>query len=339
MKAVSDRTRGVTMVLLSAVSGQGGSGIGAHAFPVLGPVATVGIRQLVTTALMLPLVRPPWRQFTRTDWAIVSVFALIFAVMNSSLYLAVDRIGLGLAVTLEFLGPLGVALVDSRRLLDLLCAGLAAVGVYVLVLPGASTDWLGIGVALLAACCWAAYILLTKVVIRRLPGLQGTATAGAMSACLLLPFTVHAVATHVTILAIGSAVVAGVLSSAIPYALDVGALRLLPRQLFGVLMSVHPLTAALAGSLILGEALALHELFGILLVAASNAVAISAVAVGDSMYLARVDPLAVTMDEPPFAGADQAATAHSDWPNGADMAPSPPCEDPPTSQVNTLAPP
>jgi len=292
-----DRRRGIVMVLLSAVSGQGGAAVGAYAFPVIGPVATVGIRQAATAIIMLPLVRPSWRSFRKSDWVLLVGFAFIFAIMNSTLYLAVERIGLGLAVTLEFLGPLAVALADSRRALDVGCAVLAALGVYVLILPGPSTDWLGIALALVSACCWAAYIFITKAVSRRLPGLEGTATAGAMSACLLLPFSIHALATEATTAAVCSALAAGVLSSAIPYALDIGAIRLLPRRLFGILMSVHPLMAALAGAVILAQGLAAHEICGIVIVVASNAIAVGAVASREtSSYLTQVEPFNVPDD-------------------------------------------
>src|SRR5688572_31012904 len=155
-----------------AASNQVGAGIGAHAFPAMGAAGVVAVRQLVAAVVLLPVARPPVRRMTWSQWWPVLLLALVFAVMNLSLYTAIDRIGLGLAVTLEFLGPLAVALAGSRGRLDLLCAAAAGAGVYVLVLPSGSSDWIGVGCGLLAAGCWASYILLNRLLGQRLPGLQ-----------------------------------------------------------------------------------------------------------------------------------------------------------------------
>jgi inner membrane transporter RhtA len=194
--------------------------------------------------------------------------------MNLTLYIAVDRIGLGLAVTLEFLGPLAVALGTSRSRVDVLCALLAGVGVVALVAPGPTTDYLGVGLALVAAGCWASYILLNRLLGARLPGLQGPAVATAISTALYLPvLVVLVVDDRFTGAALAYAACAGLLCSAVPYAADLIVLRRVPAQFFGVFMSVNPVLAAVAGIVVLGQMLGLREWAGIVIVAAANAIA------------------------------------------------------------------
>lgn len=190
-----------------------------------------------------------------------------------------DRIGLGLAVTLEVLGPLAIALVGSRTRVDLLCALAACAGVYVLILPGRSTDYAGLGCGLLAAACWAAYILLNRLLGTRLPGLQGPAAATSISALAYVPVaTILVIHGRLYGTALLDALAAGLLSSVVPYAADLIALRRIPPRLFGMFMSVHPVLAVLAGMLILGQALRVHEWAGILVVITVNAAAVSAAA-------------------------------------------------------------
>jgi inner membrane transporter RhtA len=267
---------GFATMTASAASNQLGAAVGAHAFAAIGPAGVVAVRQFVAAAVLLPVARPNLRSFTRAQWWPTIALGLVFATMNLSLYVAIDRIGLGLAVTLEVLGPLGVALAGSRTRRDFLFVLIAAVGVYVLVLPGPSSDYLGVGLGLLAAGCWAAYILLNRLVGARLPGLQAPAVATAMSATLYVPVAVllvlHGKLTGMSVL---YAVGAGVFCSVVPYAVDVIALRKVPARLFGLAMSVHPVLAALAGLVVLGETLALHHWVGISLVVTANALAVT----------------------------------------------------------------
>ena len=141
-------------------------------------------------------MRPKFASFTRQQWRLVLVLALIFATMNLSLYVAIDRIGLGLAVTLEFLGPLSVALLASRRVIDLGCALIAGAAAVVLARPQPSTDYAGIFLALLAAACWAGYILVNRVVGARVPGSQGPAAAAGLSALVYVPVGIWALVSH-----------------------------------------------------------------------------------------------------------------------------------------------
>jgi inner membrane transporter RhtA len=196
--------------------------------------------------------------------------------MNLGLYTAIDRVGLGLAVTLEFLGPLGVALAVSRSRRDLGIAAAAAVGVYVLVLPGPASDYVGVGAGLVAAASWAAYILLNRVAGARLPGLQAPALGTALCALAHLPVLLVLTAQdRLAGMPLLYAGVAGVLASAVPYAADLIALRFVPARFFGVFMSVHPVLAALAGMALLGQYLVAREWIGIALVVVANAAAVA----------------------------------------------------------------
>lgn len=263
-------------MLGGALSNQTGAAVGALAFPVLGPAGIVAVRQWVAAAVLLAAGRPRWRSFTAAQWRLILALAAIFAIMNLSLYEAIARIGLGLAVTLEFLGPLGVALAASRRRIDLACALAAGAAVVVLTRPQPSTDYAGIGLALLAAACWACYILLNRAIGTRLPGVQGTAAAAALSALAYLPVgLVVLISRPITLFAIGCAVTTGILASALPFVTDLMALRRIPARLFGTFMSTNPVIAALLGMLILGERLGWIAWVAILVIVASNAVALA----------------------------------------------------------------
>jgi inner membrane transporter RhtA len=279
--ARSGRLAGTALMTGSAASNQIGAATAALAFPALGPAGVVAVRQWVAGVALLVTVRPKFASFTRRQWLPVLALAAIFAIMNLSLYTAIDTIGLGLAVTLEFLGPLSVALAASRRVRDLACALIAAAAVVVLARPQPSTDYAGIGLALLAAVCWACYILVNRVVGARLPGSQGPAAAACLSALLYVPIGIWVLASHqVTAAAIGRAATAGILCSAVPMTADVLALRRVPARAFGVFMSVNPVFAALTGLVILGQSLPLADWLAIAAIVAANAVSASSVRAG-----------------------------------------------------------
>ena len=268
---------GIALMTGSALSSQLGAATAALAFPVLGPAGVVAIRQWVAGAVLLTSVRPKFRSFTGRQWRPVLALALIFATMNLSLYAAINTIGLGLAVTLEFLGPLAVALLASRRAIDLGCALAAAAAVVVLARPQPTTDYAGIGLALLAAACWAGYILVNRVVGERLPGSQGPAAAATLSALLYVPVGIWVLASHpVTAVALGRAATAGVLCSAVPMVTDLLALRRVPARFYGVFMSVNPVFAALVGLVILGQSLQPADWLAITAIVAANTLALSA---------------------------------------------------------------
>jgi len=267
--------RGAATLVASSLSTQLGAASGSLAFPGMGPVGVVAVRQYIAAAVLLPLVRPRIRALTRRQWWPVLLLALVFGTMNLGLYAAIERIGLGLAVTLEFLGPLSVALLSARTVFSALSAVMAGAGVVLIARPEASTDYLGIGLAVAAAASWAAYILLNKTVGARIPGVEGTATATGVSALLFLPvgallFIVRPPDGFTVLCAIG----AGVLASAVPYVADLTALRRVPANVFGILMSINPVFAALIGVLALHESLGAAEWTGVALIVTANVLAL-----------------------------------------------------------------
>ncbi len=269
-------TRGVAVLLASGTGTQIGAALGARSFPAIGPAGAVAVRQLVAAVALLALARPSVRRMTWAQWWPTLLLAAVFATMNLMVYLTVDRVGLGLAITLEFLGPLAIALLGSRTRPDLLIAAAAGIGVYVLVLPDGSSDVLGIVFGLLSAVCWAAYILLNRVAGARLPGLQAPAIAATIAAVAYLPVLGMLIAQgRLWGPPLLYAVAAGVLSSVIPYAVDLVVLRTVSPRLFGVVMSAQPGLAALAGLVLLGQVPAGHEWVGIAIVAASNVAAVT----------------------------------------------------------------
>jgi inner membrane transporter RhtA len=266
---------GAATLVASALSNQLGAASGSLAFPGMGPVGVVAVRQLIAAAVLLPIVRPNIRSLTRHQWWPVLLLAAVFGTMNLGLYTAIDRVGLGLAVTLEFLGPLAVALLGSRSKASALSALAAGIGVVAITQPKPSTDYLGIGFALLAACCWAAYILLNRTVGHRIPGVQGTATATGISATVFLPVAVVIFLQDppdaFTVLC---AVGAGVLASVVPYIADLVALRRITPNVFGILMSINPVFAAIVGMVALHEELGALQWTGIVLIVVANACAL-----------------------------------------------------------------
>ncbi len=268
---------GLVTLVGSALSNQTGAAVGSLAFPVLGPLGVVAVRQYVAAVVLCAVARPRPRSFTRHQWWPVLLLALVFGTMNLSLYTAMDRVGLGLAVTLEFLGPLAIALSAARRRVDACCALVAAGGVVTLMRPQPSADYLGMGLGLLAAVCWASYILLNRTVGRRIPGARGSAAAAAVSALMFLPVGIVLVVRNPPApTALAYAVVAGVLSSAVPYLADMFTLRRVSAPAFGLLMSVNPVLAGLVGWIVLGQNLGPVEWAAVGAVVAANALSVLA---------------------------------------------------------------
>ncbi len=271
---------GIAMMTGSALSAQAGAAIATQAFPALGPAGVVAVRQWVASTIMLATVRPKFWAFTARQWRPVLLLALIYAVMNVSLYIAIDRIGLGLSVTIEFLGPLAVAVMASRRAADYGCALLAGGAALVLGRPEPSTDYVGIGLAVLGAVCWGGYILVNRVIGTRFTGAEGSAVAGSLSALLYVPVGIWMIATHpVTGAAVIHAALAGILCTVIPMTTDFRALRKVPATFYSVFMSVNPLLAALIGLVVLHQSLGLIDWLAIAAIVAANVVSISVRAV------------------------------------------------------------
>ncbi len=256
------------LVVGAIASVQFGSSLAATLFHTLGPAGTVFLRLASAACVLVLLARPAFRGRSGRELLLVLVFGFVLAGMNLSFYEALARIPLGIAVAIEFLGPLAVALAGSRRRLDLLWVVLAVAGILALTRGTAHRlDGLGIAFALLAACLWGSYILLNARLGKAFEGSSGLALAMVPAALLTLPFGVVAGGSQLltpSSLALGSAV--GMLSSAIPYSLEVEALRRIAAPVFGVLMSLEPAVAALAGFLVLGQNLDSRALAGIALV-------------------------------------------------------------------------
>ncbi len=263
----------VGLVLLAVSSVQVGGALAKTLFDDLGPGGTVFLRVVFAAAVLAAVWRPRVTGLSRRDLGLVALFGVSLAGMNGSFYLALDRLPLGVAVTLEFVGPLGVAVAGSRRALDALWVVLAAAGILLLAGPaGGGIDALGAFFAVLAGAFWAAYILLSARVGQDFEGGTGLALAMLVaSAVLVAPGVADAGAELLDprLLALGAAV--AVLSSAIPYSLELEALRRLPKRVFGVLMSLEPAVAATAGFVVLGEVLDARELVAIGLVVAASA--------------------------------------------------------------------
>jgi inner membrane transporter RhtA len=264
------------LVMLSIVSAQLGAAIAKTLFDSLGPGGTVFLRIAFASLVLLVLVRPKLGGYDRNAYVVVGLFGLALAGMNFSIYLAIDRIPLGVAVTLEFVGPLGVAVAGSRRVLDLLWVVLAAAGILLLAPLGAfggmDLDPVGVAFALFAGCLWASYILLSARTGSAFPGGTGLVIALCVGTVVLAPFGIagagYALLDPKLLLA-GFGV--AMLSSAIPFSLDLEALRRIPARVFGVLMSLEPAVAALAGLVVLGERLEVRAVAAIVLVTVAAA--------------------------------------------------------------------
>ena len=250
----SVRISPIWLVLVGIATVQFGAGIAKNLFDDAGPETIVWLR-LVTSAVVLGLVaRPTLRGRSRADWLVVLGLGASLGLMNWSIYQSFARIPLGLAVTIEFIGPLTLAVIGSRRARDLVWVALAATGVLLLGVERTELDVLGVAFALLAGGGWAAYILLTAQTGRRWQGLDGLAMASVVATLMLTPVLAASGGEGLgepRILLLGATV--GLLSSVIPYACEMVALRSLSPSVFSILMSVEPAAAALVGMLVVSE--------------------------------------------------------------------------------------
>ncbi|HEU4514452.1 MAG TPA: EamA family transporter [Nocardioidaceae bacterium] len=248
------QAQAVWLVIGGIVSVQVGAAIAKDLFPLIPPTAMVWLR-LVTSALILAAIaRPRLRGRSAADWRMALGFGVSLMTMNWAIYQSFARIPLGIAVTIEFLGPLTVAVLGSRRPRDLLWVLLAGAGVATLGLSPGEITLPGVLFALLAGAAWAAYILLSAGTGRRWPGISGLAVASVVGAVVLAPPAIVEAGADLLdpkILALGVAI--GLLSSVIPYSFELKALRRMPPRVFGVLMSLEPAAAALAAMVLLSE--------------------------------------------------------------------------------------
>ncbi|MCC5478632.1 EamA family transporter [Streptomyces barringtoniae] len=280
----------VGLVLAGGISVQFGGALAVTLIPRAGAPGVVTLRLLAAAVVLLLVCRPRLRGHSRTDWGTVIAFGIAMGAMNGLFYEAVARIPLGPAVTLEVLGPLALSVLASRRAINALWAGLALLGVFLLGGGGFSDlDPTGVAFALGAGAMWAVYILFSARTGRRFPQADGLALAMAVAALLFLPIGITSAGTRLlnpATVALGSAV--ALLSSVLPYTLELLALRRLPASTFAILMSLEPAIAATAGFLILGQSLSLTEAAAIALVIGAS---IGAVRTQVGRGRAKVEPV------------------------------------------------
>lgn len=263
----------IGLIIIAIVTTQIGSAFAKTLFPQVGPAGVVFLRVSLAAIALLLLWRPRWTAETRRHWWLLARFGAALAMMNFSFYLAIERLPIGIAVAIEFLGPLGLATIKSRRWIDGFWVTLAAIGI-ILLTPwgGFEVDPIGVLFALVAASCWAAYIVFSAQTGQALPGGQGLAWAMAMGAVMLLPIGIAGAGTNMLKPSlIGMGLGLALLSSVIPYSCEMEALRSLPVYVVGILLSLEPVAAAITGWLILGEILTVRAMVAIVLVAIAAA--------------------------------------------------------------------
>ena len=267
------------LALLAILSVQMGAAVGEGLFSAIGPLGTTFLRLGFAAIMLLLLWRPQVRGLTRAQYINVLLFGIVLAAMNGAFYSAIRFIPLGVAVTLEFVGPLGLALVQSRRVKDVVWALLAVVGILLLAPIGhEAVNLIGAGLAILAGIFWAAYIVCSARVGQSFPGGRGLALAVAVATVVIAPLGISsggAALLRLQVLLTGVGI--AILSSVIPFSLELEALRRLPSRVFGVLMSIEPAVATLIGFLVLREAIGLRAIVAMaLIVSASVGVSLDA---------------------------------------------------------------
>ena len=274
MTSAADRVPAPVLVLAGIVSVQFGGALAQTLIPVIGAGGSVVMRLLFATVLLLAFVRPRWRGHSRKAWATVTAFGVALGLMNFTFYSSLAYLPIGVAVTIEFIGPLALAAALSRRLVDAVAVLAAAAGVVLiseaLSTPLAELELTGIALALAAGGFWAAYIVLSGRTGAEFPRLEGLAIAMVVATAVTLPLGVGSIPewTGETLLkGLGIAV----LSSVLPYSLELLALRRLSAKVFGILLSLEPAFAALAGLIVLDQVLSPTQLAGMALVVAASA--------------------------------------------------------------------
>lgn len=261
------------LVLVAIASVQIGSAVARGVFDELGAAGVTLLRLALSSLLLLAVLRPRLRSWSAQSWRAAAVLGVAMAGMNLVFYLSLRTVPLGVAVTVEFVGPLLLALAQTRRLVDGLWALLAAGGVVLLGLDTSSGVPLsGLALALIAGLFWAGYIVASSRVGRAVPGIDGLAVALAVAALLVLPFGAReASAVFSTPALLIPAAAVALLSSVISYGLELTALRRIPTRVFGILMSLEPAGAAIAGLVLLGQELGPREVTALVLVSLASA--------------------------------------------------------------------
>jgi inner membrane transporter RhtA len=253
-RTATTQAQAVWLVIGGIVSVQVGAAIAKDLFDLVPPTAMVWLRLVTSAVILVAIARPRLRGRSAEDWRVALAFGVSLLTMNWAIYQSFARIPLGIAVTIEFLGPLAVAVLGSRRARDLVWVALAAGGVAILGIAPGDLTVAGVLFALLAGAAWAAYILLSASTGQRWPGISGLAVASVVGAVVLAPPAIVEAGPDLLdakILLLGVAI--GLLSSVIPYSFELKALRRIPPRVFGVLMSLEPAAAALAAMVLLAE--------------------------------------------------------------------------------------
>lgn len=267
---------GVALVIGACVSLQFGAAVAVQLFPHLGSWGVTTLRLGMAAVLLLAIVRPRVRSWTRAQWKAVTLFGAAMGAMNGSFYASIERLPLGVAVSIEFLGPLVLAAILARRLLDGLWVAVALAGMALLAVDSAAGDEaldpVGVALALIAGAFWMAYILTSKKVGALVPGSGGLAVALVVATVVVAPLGGPGAALAVTEpMLLGLGLLVALLSSVVPYTLELNALRRLPAPVFSILLSLEPAFAALFGWLLLGQESALLRTLAIVLVIAASA--------------------------------------------------------------------
>lgn len=251
----------VLLVLVAIASVQVGSSLAKNLYDAAAPLTVAWLRLTAAALILGAVARPRLRGRTASEWGIAVAYGASMALMNLTFYLSIERIPIGMAVTFEFLGPLGVAVAASRRARDLVWVGLAAVGVALLGFTPGGLDAVGVALALTAGAFWAAYIVLAGPTGRSFSGVTGVTVAtwvGALGLTVPMLLLGQTPVAEPRVWLIGLLV--GLMASVVPYGLEMVALRRIPRGVFGILMSLEPAAAALAAFAILGEQLRAVEI-------------------------------------------------------------------------------
>jgi inner membrane transporter RhtA len=268
---ITARLSPVWLVLIGIGSVQFGAAISKGLFGEIPPIGMVALRLVTSSLILLAFARPRLDGRTAADWRPVLALGLALGAMNWAFYESFARIPLGVAVTIEFVGPLALAAMGSRRPRDLGLVGLAALGITLFGAGPTKVDALGFGLALLAGGCWALYIVSAAATGRRWAGVDGLAMASTVATLAIAPFAVAIAGARLLeprLLVLGALV--GLLSSVIPYGLEMAALRTLPPRVFGILMSLEPAAAALVAAVLLQEWLTPPQLLAVACVTAAS---------------------------------------------------------------------
>jgi len=263
----------VPAVLLSIISVQGGAAIAKGIFPVLGAASTSALRIVFSAIILVIFNRPNLKSLSNTQWKAVALYGLTLGAMNIIFYMAIARIPLALGVALEFIGPLVLAMTGSKRVIDFLWVILAAVGI-ALIAPWSNNglDIIGVLLALFAGALWAGYIVLGGRISKIMDGGKAVSIGMIFASAVVLPVAIgNGLLTHFRPHMLLSGFLLALLSSAIPFTLEMSALRRIPAKTFSILMSLEPAVAALSGLVFLHEYLSLNEWIAVALIIIASA--------------------------------------------------------------------